>query len=1221
MGVEILINNWSIRQKKIHEGLSSFGQEIAGFYEGGLKIYYCNDFPNGAYFLMHAAREVDGGIRDILGVDFNPDKDEVEKHKKSILFSLGYAELEGLAEAWYKVSNKFHSYAHRHGPWKSSRLLSEVKPIWNEYEYILERLVGSYFSIIERIERIGKVENLKPSVVDSLSNILSIPTYYNYFFRHERSIKWFSPLKKKGWFSPKQIKYDDRGNALFWNALDYLECISEKVESISSLGKELIEIIDNLVTYSNKQKIRNIHIWLCCFKILNNLPTPIILDSLSAVKLLSWFSAATDDWGGNDLVIHDVGEKLLPKFLSDEFKPDYLHAEAVIDAITEIKADKKPYPFKDYNEVALLWDAHWVRDAFEKNAKSIGQRCSNNTILIIAGKLKKTIIYTRNKNSNISWINGIMYNFEVSRKPNESDKQGITFIENQYDCLISRYSAEQTKDIDVEKSYWSLSGTEPSEKINQFSFSASSKKKMISEIKKHLPKEAAPKKDDTLDEDLEAIFNGLYNDFSEIWFKSLANDKSTFGQKAEEALSINLRDVLLAKCESNREDGRKILDAFLSDEYIFPIFRRLVLFCTDKYWHDYKDYFDMFLDLVPDAFEGLEYEVELFDLMLNNNYDFNTSLIDKIKAMIDKVPDYYLNKDPRTKDYWQYKWLSPVKDNPAFKDHYDEISQKIKSGEIKPYEPERTSFPVSEWLGHKSSIPKEKILEISVEDFLKIYNEVPTQTGLGSIHKRSQENPDKVGLGNEFQAALKDNPKKYTDKIFLFLNADKYINQQLFSGLKDAWKLNKEIDWNNIFKYIPAYIDKNNSLILKEKDKEPEPLSGDIKFEWIIKVIADLIADGCQDDSHAFDTKHFDDVEEIFTKILSLIEGEKKPDIKRDSITYVFNSTLGRIVMAYVSFALRKARATKEKEENWGKNKYERFFEKGIDGFIWFGRNLPQICYLDQGYAEEKIKYFTSLTIDNFNWRMFMSGYLEGRQVYKDTYKLMRSNYLKVITNDVFDKNIGKWLVEHICIGYVYSDESLDSKNDDGEDSLFYLMLTKADELKKQYRWFETADFLKTLSNQPRGTEEKEYKEIKRRILEFWAWTYENREQVSSILREEYSNFLEIIAHFIDLLDKIDENSENWLLLSSPNIDINHKSYSFMKSLNKFDDEKSVRRIGRLFLEILEHTTPQYPLEDIQEIVRKIYKIGEKSTANDICNIYGSRSNGILLKEIWNENN
>lgn len=478
------------------------------------------------------------------------------------------------------------------------------------------------------------------------------------------------------------------------------------------------------------------------------------------------------------------------------------------------------------------------------------------------------------------------------------------------------------------------------------------------------------------------------------------------------------------------------------------------------------------------------------------------------------------------------------------------------------------------------------------------------------------EKPDKIGLADKFKEALKDIPDKFTDKIFLFINEDKQINQRLFSGLTDACK-NKEVDWNEIFKYIPEYLNKNKEQILQERNGIPNKSIEDISFERILGDIAELIAEGCNDD-HPFDTKYFEKVEEVFTQLLELVKGEEKPEINRDVISYVLSSTLGRIVMAYVTFALRNVRVTNKKDQDWGMKKYERFFNKGSDGYIWFGYRLPQIRHLDQTYTEEKIKQLTSLSQDNFSWRIFMSGYLEGRQVYKDIYHFMKQNYYKVITNDLFEKDIEEYLVEHICIAYLYSDESLDEKNPDGTESLFNLMLTKAVDLNKKHRWLDAVDFFKNYASSKETAEDDV--DIKKRVLEFWNWTSENNEKIRSILEEEYPHFLNKLSKFINLLDDVDENNEKWLKLCAPYIDLAHSAYSFIESLNNFSDANSIIRLGNVFLKILETSTPYHPMGDIYAFVDKLYKVGEKDNADAICNIYGNR--GYLdLRSLWEENN
>ncbi|MCK4859921.1 MAG: hypothetical protein KAS87_05125, partial [Candidatus Omnitrophica bacterium] len=79
----------------------------------------------------------------------------------------------------------------------------------------------------------------------------------------------------------------------------------------------------------------------------------------------------------------------------------------------------------------------------------------------------------------------------------------------------------------------------------------------------------------------------------------------------------------------------------------------------------------------------------------------------------------------------------------------------------------------------------------------------------------------------------------------------------------------------------------------------------------------------------------------------------------------------------------------------------------------------------------------------------------------------------------------------------------------------------------------------------------------------------------------------------------------------------------FMEYLTKFEDDKSVKRIGKIFLKVLEGTTPTFKQEDIQLIVKRLYDLGKKDLdvkkdADDICNTYGRR--GIhFLKDLFYE--
>jgi len=254
---------------------------------------------------------------------------------------------------------------------------------------------------------------------------------------------------------------------------------------------------------------------------------------------------------------------------------------------------------------------------------------------------------------------------------------------------------------------------------------------------------------------------------------------------------------------------------------------------------------------------------------------------------------------------------------------------------------------------------------------------------------------------------------------------------------------------------------------------------------------------------------------------------------------------------------------------------------------------------------------------------MFMEGYLQGALVYPEVYALMHTNYSKALESKNLVEQADQRLVEHISIGYLYYEEKLKDCNADGNPSLFWKMLSEAARLDKKERWLKVARFLWSLTGRimKEREEEKETSEaIKTKMMEFWAWTYNEKDFVKNILGDDYYVFLGQMAELTILLDKIDEEKEKWLLLSAPHVDLHHNAMSFIGYLTKFQDDESIKRIGKIFLKMLENTTPTFMQDHIELIVRRIYTKGDRSDAEAICNTYGRR--GVhFLKPIWEEYN
>ena len=273
------------RQRDIYRNLRYIGEEIASFYLDGLKILHDGNLQTGAYLLAHVAREIDGGLRDILSSDevkrniqqqlttevlakFGDPGELKERrgHIASILAALGIEDVASLlsddvrlnfAVRWINVSPQFPGFVHRHGAWKFPRAREEVENLWYEFESVLVDLVGSSLNLLNRLDRILEYERPTTEIRETLRrNLLESETRREYFFRKLESPVWLEPLKEDGWFNPEQnpalIEDPEQPGYYYtprWYALGYVEKVSSHPEIQVNL---LVNIINAIIGYTNE---------------------------------------------------------------------------------------------------------------------------------------------------------------------------------------------------------------------------------------------------------------------------------------------------------------------------------------------------------------------------------------------------------------------------------------------------------------------------------------------------------------------------------------------------------------------------------------------------------------------------------------------------------------------------------------------------------------------------------------------------------------------------------------------------------------------------------------------------------------------------------------------------------------------------------------------------------------------------------------------------------
>ena len=362
----------SPRQAEIYRNLGAIGPEIAAFYLSGIKVLRDNNLDSAPYLLAHIAREIEGGLRDVLAS--GPDKRRIQEHLKkknlgnlrerighvaSILAALGIDDLHSpLAERWITVATRFHEFSHRHGAWEPPRSKDTFVPLWNEFENVLADLVGSYFDLLNQLDRILKDEKPTKEIRKTLPNLLASDARRKHFFTKLDSPAWLKPLKEDGWFNPEQNPAPQEvagspGNYHFpiWYALDYVGRIAKHPDS--PLGV-LVKIVNDIVknTDASRESIGNSRTAWRLIEIIGTLPVGMI-----DARHLAFIGTALRTCGAEVglLITEEVSETILPKLLDADAKELTL-------ALLKVILDEM--------------DAYSLKDTVKNSEQSIARLCS-----------------------------------------------------------------------------------------------------------------------------------------------------------------------------------------------------------------------------------------------------------------------------------------------------------------------------------------------------------------------------------------------------------------------------------------------------------------------------------------------------------------------------------------------------------------------------------------------------------------------------------------------------------------------------------------------------------------------------------------------------------------------------------------------------------------------------------------------------------------------------
>lgn len=691
-------------------------------------------------------------------------------------------------------------------------------------------------------------------------------------------------------------------------------------------------------------------------------------------------------------------------------------------------------------------------------------------------------------------------------------------------------------------------------------------------------------------------------DYSYIWFESLLNGPNSNLSDTKETLVFIIKEILLAKAKVDKKLTRRILNKLLSNEYKYPLFKRLALCVISDNWLDYKKIFwDLVKEIGDELFDNLYFEPEIY-ILLNKNIDqFNHKEEAILKVIIEKGPQVYLPKDnkERYRAYWKQKWYSAVKTKRKFNDLYEKnrkISRVVEEIEFKRRKVRSGPGP--------SPKSKDEILQMSNKQLAKFLTEFKT--------KDFWKGPTVEALGDTLKAAAYDSPDKFVKDLSPFLNTDYLYIYDLLWGINDRWSKGKLIkDRSDLFIFFERYI--NRKLFWKDKLKKIKS-HWSANHLWVIGVIAELLKEAISDKETVISDNDLAIAKNLLTLILENLK-QKKDEKPRDAVGLTLNSAYGKTITALIYLAReeflrkeKKVEKSKAKLDADVKRLFEKLFDDGVvEAYVLFGEYLRWFYYFDSKWTENKVRVFIS--IDKYFWQSFLDGYVIPAEVNQTLYDLMTKHYERAIGNKFEDERTQERLIDHVAIGYLRG-----AKN-----KLFNKVLAKWDlEQIKEVISFFVAD-RKVIS---------ENSLFRQKVIIFWKRLYKKYEKRKK-LSESEKKLISDSSRFIALFGKINYELFQLLKFTTPYVGTTFNSAEFIEGLDKLKNKGSKKTVGkyiaRLFIEMLKGDSkiPAYDKVNIRSIIEFLFGIDDlkvKELAREICNIYTENGNDELVRDIYKAN-
>lgn len=686
---------------------------------------------------------------------------------------------------------------------------------------------------------------------------------------------------------------------------------------------------------------------------------------------------------------------------------------------------------------------------------------------------------------------------------------------------------------------------------------------------------------------LVSILNeGDKDSWSSIWRKAIEeHDQNGRLDGVDDLIVAAYRDCLLGFVEHNIPAAIDYIRYLFNSHY--NTLKRVAIHVVDKQYAALKNLVDT--ALFPEYFYD-NFRHELWHLLNGHYNEFSSGQKNKVIEIIEglEVVDEDKSVNARATAYKRTIWLSAIKDYP---DRAIELYKKYTTiTKAEPKHPDFSSYMTSGRVEHKSPIPIEHLLTLSVDSLVETINNYK-DTGRGWVGE-----PGLEGLVKSFKDVVKTKAKDFYREIVKFVESDLAFVYPLIEAYHELWSEKRELPWNDVW---PCLLDfclelvKRDKFWSEENAKERSPFVAN--RNWIVGEIGRLTEDGTRSDDHAFDKELLPKAQQVLLVLLDRQDGrEFKND--SDAVFVAINSPRGRCIKGLVNLTLRSCRLAHKEHGNHAQtwSQYEGIYDdelkrsqRGEYEFATLAAMyLPNFYYMSSDWVRTHLSDIFDQS-DYQKWLCAMQGYVYVSDVYEEFYKYLkaRGDFLKALDDGCLKKKVNEGIIQNIAVAYINGFEDVNKS-----DSLMSILIErkKLDDLR------ELIWFIWTLRK-------KNDVKLREKVYELWPRILEIVDVNSREGRILASN----LCHWAAFVDKIDATVENWLLKIAPYATENHNAYDLLQSLAVISDSQPLEA-QKIWIKMLESYCYDYPEDAIKQIFKNLVALGNngEGKAKEVVDAY-----------------